>query len=127
MFSVLAAVDSVGTAMFFVRSLAWLTAVLLLLPPTADGQPAPRVNFLHAAYSTKVLLQDISGACERNPQACATTRATLAMLQAKIETGASILSAGMAAGQALSDPNLDHGTLDPTDLEPAWSLADTRH
>jgi hypothetical protein len=112
--------------MFFLRSLGWLTAVLLLLPPAADGQPAPRVNFLHAAYATKVLLQDISGACERNPQACAATRATLALLQAKMRTGADILSAGVAAGQALSDSNLDHGTLDPADLEPAWSLADAQ-
>ena len=119
--------DPIGCeSMFFLRSLGWLSAVVLLLPPAADGEPPPRVSFLQAAYAGKVLLQDITGVCERNPQACATSRATLALVQAKVETGAGILSAGVAAGRAASDFNLDRGTLAPTDLEPAWSLANSQ-
>ncbi len=106
--------------MFVLRSLFWLSTLVLLLPPAA-GEPAPRVGVLHAAYSARVLLQDLTGVCERNPAACATSRQALALVTAKLETGAGIVSAGMAAVRAA-----DRGTLRAEDLEPAWSLADAR-
>ena len=108
--------------MFVLRSLAWLTTLVLLLPPAADGEPAPRVNLVHAAYSAKVILQDVTGVCSRNPQACATSREALAVLSAKIETGADIVAAGLAARQTLSD-SAELGTLTRSDLEMGWSLA----
>ena len=111
--------------MFVLRCLAWLTALVMLLPPSAEGEPAPRVSVIHAAYAAKVLMQDLTGVCERNPRACATSKEALALLAGKLETGAGIVSAGIAAGQALSEP-ADHGTLTPADLEPAWSVADAR-
>ena len=42
----------------------------------------------------------------------------------KLETGAGIVSAGIAASQGQSTPKIDHGTLTEADLEPAWSMAD---
>ena len=54
--------------MFVLRSLFWLSTVVLLLPPSQDGnEPAPRVSLLHTAYAARVLVQDVSGVCERNP------------------------------------------------------------
>jgi hypothetical protein len=108
--------------MFVLRSLAWLTTLVLLLPPAADGEPAPRVSLVHAAYSAKVIIQDVTGVCGRNPEACATSREALALLSAKIETGADIVTAGLAAREALADPAV-RGTLTPSDLEMGWSLA----
>ncbi len=107
--------------MFVLRSLAWLTTLLLLLPPTEDGEPPPRVNFVHAAYSAKVIIQDVTGVCSRNPQACATSREALALLSAKIETGADIVTAGLAAREAFLNP-AERGTLTPSDLEMGWTL-----
>jgi hypothetical protein len=110
--------------MFFVRSFFWLTTVVLLLPPSQDGkEPAPRVNLIHTAYAARVLMQDLTGVCERNPEACAASRQALVLLTRKLETGAGIVSAGIAASQREADPNIDHGTLTGADLEPAWSAA----
>lgn len=111
--------------MFFVRSLFWLTTLVVLLPPAGDGDPAPRVNLMHAALATQVLIEDVTGVCDRNPEACATSREALALLGRKLETGADIVVAGIAAGRN-EEPAVpaDHGTLTAADLEPAWSIAE---
>jgi hypothetical protein len=113
--------------MFVLRSLFWLATVVVLLPASSGGEhPAPRVSLIHTAYAARILLQDVTGVCARHPEACATSREALTLLTRKLETGADIVSAGLLAGQALSDPNADHGTLSASDLEPSWSLAEVR-
>lgn len=110
--------------MFVLRSLFWLGTIVLLLPPSEDGrEPAPRVSLLHTAYAARVLLQDVTGVCERHPDACTASRAAMVLLARKLETGAGIVSAGIQAGETYADPDTDHGTLTTTDLEPDWSLA----
>ncbi len=106
------------------RSLFWLTSLVILLPPSSDGAPAPRVSLIHTAYSARILLQDVTRVCARNPEACAASRDAIVLLARKVETGAGIVSAGVAASQALSaeDPRL--GTLTAADLRPEWALAD---
>ena len=111
--------------MFVLRSLFWLSTVVLLLPASPDGkEPAPRVSLLHTAYAARTLVQDISGVCYRNPDACAAGRQALVLLTRKLETGAGIVSAGIAASEGKSTAKVDHGTLTAADLEPAWSIAD---
>lgn len=113
--------------MFVLRSLFWLATVVLLLPASSGGEhPAPRVSVIHTAYAARVLLQDVTGVCERHPEACAASREALVLLTRKLETGADIVSAGLIAGQAFADPSVGHGTLTAADLEPSWSLADAR-
>lgn len=110
--------------MFVLRSLFWLTTVVLLLPASPQGEdPAPRVSLLHTAYAARVLVQDLTGVCERHPEACETSREALVLLTQKLETGADIVSAGIAAGRAASDPTVDHGTLTANDLKPGWVAA----
>lgn len=108
--------------MFILRSLCWLGALVVLLPPAESGEPAPRVNLLHAAYSARVLAQDVTGVCGRNPEACATSRAALALLTRKVATGAEIVSAGLAARHGFA--GVDRGTLRPEDLAFSWSEPD---
>jgi hypothetical protein len=110
--------------MFILRSLFWLSTVVLLLPPSEDGrEPAPRVNLIHTAYAARVLLQDVTGVCERNPEACAASREAMVLLTRKLETGAGIVVASVKAGQETSAANVDHGTLTEADLEAVWALA----
>lgn len=111
-----------GSRMFVLRSLFWLMTLVMLLPPAGDGGPAPRVSVLHVAYSARILLQDVTGVCERNPDACAASRAAMALMMQKLETGADIVAAGLATARPGDDA--DHGTLRAEDLEPAWALAE---
>jgi len=113
--------------MFILRSLFWLSTIVILLPASPDGsEPAPRVNLLHTAYAVRAIMQDVTGVCERNPDACAASREALMLLTQKLETGAGIVTASVRAGQdfEFADPNTDHGTLTAADLEPMWSLAE---
>ena len=110
--------------MFVLRSLFWLSTVVMLLPAAPDGQPAPRVSLLQTAYAAKILVQDVTGVCARHPEACATSREALHLLTMKIETGADIVSSGIVAGQAFYDANIDRGTLTQADLQPEWSAVE---
>jgi hypothetical protein len=108
--------------MFVLRSLFWLATVVMLLPASPGrDEAAPRVDLLHTAYAARVLLQDVTGVCARHPEACETSREALSLLTQKLGTGAEILSAGIAAGQAMSAGDADHGTLTLADLQPDWS------
>ncbi len=114
--------------MFVLRSLFWLSAVVMILPASPDGkEPPPRVNFIHTAYAARDLLHDLSGICERNPDACTASREALTLLTRKIETGAEIVSAGIAASRGKDEnggaENIDHGTLTSEDLSLGWSVA----
>lgn len=110
--------------MFVLRSLFWLTTVVLLLPASPDGEEAaPRVSLLHTAYAARVLVQDVTGVCGRHPEACETSREALVLLTQKLETGAEIVTAGIAAGRTASEPDIDHGTLTAEDLAPGWVAA----
>jgi hypothetical protein len=112
--------------MFILRSLFWLSTLVMLLPASPDGGEPPRVNLLHTAYAVRVIMQDVSGVCERNPAACAASREALTLLTQKLATGASIVTASVKAGQDLefADPNADHGTLTAKDIEPTWSAVE---
>lgn len=112
--------------MFVLRSLFWLSAVVMILPPSQDGaEPPPRVNLIHTAYAARDLLRDLAGVCDRNPDACAASRDALALFTRKLETGADIVSAGIAASRGVDPVNtVDHGTLTGEDLAVGWSVAE---
>lgn len=112
--------------MFILRSIFWLSTVVLLLPPAERGEPPPRVNVIHTAYAARALIEDVSGVCERNPEACAASRDAMTLVGRKLQTGAEIVVAGIKAGES-ANAAVDRGTLTKEDLEPGWSVAETTY
>ncbi|MYZ48367.1 DUF5330 domain-containing protein [Propylenella binzhouense] len=107
--------------MFVLRSLFWLTMLVMVLPPAEGADAPPRVSLFNAVIAAQALVQDVGAICERNPGACSVSRDALALVGRKIETGANIVEAGVAR-----ERGTDHGTLRPADLAPAWSLGEPR-
>jgi hypothetical protein len=108
--------------MFVLRSLFWLMVLVLFLPAAPDGgQPPPRVNLIHAMLAARVLVEDMTGVCEREAAACATSREALALFKRKLETGAeAVASLARSGPEGISSLPESHGTLRPEDLEPDW-------
>ena len=113
--------------MFLLRSIFWLSTVVVLLPASPDGrEPAPRVSLLHTAYAARTILQDMTGVCRRNPMPVpqAAKRSPFEP-EARDRRGdcSHRIRAGQSADQQAST---DHGTLTETDLETVWSMAQSR-
>jgi hypothetical protein len=102
--------------MFLIRSLFWLTVVVLLLPPAGD-EPAPRVGLYQTALAARALIHDVAGLCERNEEACATSRDAAQLLGRKLETGARMVGSTFRDGDGEM-----HGSLSAGDLAAPWSL-----
>ncbi len=102
--------------MFLLRSIFWLTVLVMLLPPAERGGDPPRVDIVNGLIAAQALVKDVAGMCERNPAACAVSREAIGLVGRKIETGAGIVAAGMGRSDSA-----ERGTLKPSDLEPDWS------
>jgi hypothetical protein len=86
---------------FIIRSVFWLSLVLLLIPfgSSEDGQ---MVNPLQAMFAAKGAIEDISGMCERKPDVCAVGRAAVHTIGVRAREGARI--AYQALGDAAEEP-----------------------
>ena len=104
--------------MFLIRSLFWLTVVVLLLPPAGD-EPAPRVGLSQTALAARALIHDVAALCERNEEACATSRDAAQLLGRKLETGARMVGSTFRDGDGGAET---HGSLTAADLAAPWSL-----
>lgn len=102
--------------MFILRTLFWLGVIILLLPagksedqvsPTALSQ-APALSTgqaLTAAYST---VNDLSGFCHRNPDACAVGSAALSAAEEKAKSGVRLIyrwATGEPAARTSAEPD----------------------
>jgi len=116
--------------MFVLRSIFWLSTVVLLLPASPDGkEPPPRVSLVNTAYAARAFMQDMAGMCDRNPGACAVGRDTFSLVAMKLETGFDVISASVSATRgapAAPEREVDHGTLSAKDMDIAWSLPTSR-
>lgn len=74
---------------FIIRSVFWLSLVLLLIPfggTSEDGKTM--VNPLQAMFAAKGAIEDISGMCERKPDVCAVGRAAVHTIGVRAREGA---------------------------------------
>ncbi len=109
-------------SMFFLRVFFWLGLVVLILPPTSDGSPPPRVSLVEAISAAQIFARDIAGACERNPKACEIGSDTVTLVGKKARTGADIVGSILASDKETSlAQTQDIGTLTENDLLAEWS------
>lgn len=140
--------------MFFLLRMAfWLTIVLAILP-TGSSQPQaqanmPQIDAVDTLVAAGAAVSDMSGFCERQPEACKVGVQTAAAIGQRAQAGAgmvydfiqermansrtetgSVGADAKAVPASMSRPVPSHpgsaSTLRPTDLEPAWQAAPPR-
>jgi len=118
---------------FLLRVAFWLSIVLVLLP-SGDYQPkeqAPRIGPADAVSAATAAVSDLSGFCDRQPDACAVGGQAAVAFGQRAQAGARYLFdliqeqlaptetgsiAGASGGHAASSQH----TLKPSDLAPQW-------
>ena len=58
---------------FLIKSAFWLSLVLLIIPFGGENDE-PGVGAFEAFFAARAVIDDMSGLCERRPQACETGR-----------------------------------------------------
>lgn len=123
---------------FLLRLTFWLGLVCLLLPSGAKTDPDAQINATQAVTLASAAVSDMRGFCDRQPVACQVGGKVALALGRKAEDGARSIFAfvtakmsettGSIAPAAAVKPTakvvtvsaVDHGTLKPSDLAPAW-------
>lgn len=133
---------------FLLRMGFWLTLVLALLP-TGSSQPqahanAPQIDAADAVIAAGAAVSDVTGFCDRQPEACKVGAQAAVVIGQRAQAGASMvydffqerMSRGEtgSVGETRPEPRLvnasmtrplpaqagSQSTLKPADLEPAW-------
>jgi Family of unknown function (DUF5330) len=120
--------------MFLIRTAFWLMIVILLLPTDSKQQSE--------VYGTaQAAVKDVTGFCDRNPDACAKGKDVFGVFMQKAEFGFEMLmgfienktaptasdaevpaaALGATAEPASWDQSDSQNTLNPEDLAPAWN------
>lgn len=120
---------------FLIKAAFWLTIVVLLLPADSTRQAEPtQVGPIEALSAAQAAVEDASGFCARNPDACEVGSQAFQSFGEKAQYGARLLyeflaarfSEGDATPQAVTGAipaphRPGRHTLTPADLEPEWS------
>lgn len=103
--------------MFFLLRMAfWLGLVLLLLPISTAEDGSRQIGAWQALSAAQSAVSDLSGFCDRQPQACAVGGQLLAHIGDKAQAAAGWLLENV---QASGDKSGAH-SLTPQDLAPSW-------
>lgn len=74
---------------FLIKSAFWLSVVLLLIPfGGEDGRPT--VGAVETFLAARAVIDDMSGLCERRPEACEVGRAAMQTIGVRARKGARI-------------------------------------
>jgi len=119
--------------MFFLLRVAfWLTVVLVLLP-SAGSQPNAKSNIgaTEAMMAAGAAVSDMSGFCDRQPNACAVGAQAAAALGQRAQSGAKMVYDFLSEHSVRGDPSavtngtgrkwpVSQDTLIASDLVPTW-------
>jgi hypothetical protein len=126
---------------FLIKAAFWLTIVVLFLPADAARErvaPRAQVSPLEALGAAQAAVEDASGFCARQPDACVVGSQAFQTFGEKAQHGAKLLYEFLSAHFADKDPargatgsiKSEHKpgqhTLTSEDLEPAWSAPATK-
>jgi hypothetical protein len=73
---------------FLLRTVFWLTVIILLLPSDPDAGPeAPQVTLVDALDAVRATITDLSQFCVRNPELCETGETVIQVVADKARYG----------------------------------------
>ena len=76
---------------FLIKCAFWLSLVLLVIPfGNNEGDGTPRVGAVEAFLAARAVIDDMSGLCERRPEACEVGRSAFHTIGVKAREGARI-------------------------------------
>lgn len=76
---------------FLIKSAFWLSLVLLVIPFGGnDGEGQPTIGAVEAFFAARAVVDDMSGLCERRPEACEVGRSALHTIGVRAREGARI-------------------------------------
>ena len=119
--------------MFFLLRVAfWFTVVLVLLP-SSGAQPGAKTNIgaTEAMMAAGAAVSDMSGFCDRQPNACVVGAQAAAALGQRAQAGAKMVYDFLSEHSVRGDPSsvtngtgrrwpVSQDTLTASDLEPVW-------
>ena len=125
---------------FLIKAAFWISIVVLLLPadPANRRDTRNHVSASEAFGAAQAAMEDASGFCDRQPDACVVGSQAFQSFGEKAQHGAKLLyeflSARFAAKQDSSPRNTGsvkpqrpgQHTLEPEDLTPAWHGPDLK-
>lgn len=96
---------------FLIKCAFWLSLVLLVIPfGNDDGNGGPRVGTVEAFLAARAVIDDMSGLCERRPEACEVGRSALHTIGVRAREGARI--AYDMLDEQLREPGAELATTD---------------
>ena len=106
--------------MFLLRTVFWLSVVVLILPADREtGDKAPRVTAIEALVAARTAVDDLSQFCTRNPDVCQTSGAAFQVFADKVRTGAHMIYGYFGSSAGGDRTTETSGTLKPDDVAPA--------
>ena len=73
-----------------IQSAFWLSLVLLVIPFGGSGDGKPSVGAVETFFAARAVIDDMSGLCERRPEACEVGRAAMQTIGVRAREGARI-------------------------------------
>ncbi len=120
--------------MFIIRAAFWLSIVLMLIPGEPGSNKSLGAAAVDAALAARAAVADLSGLCDRQPDACIHGGAAVATLSAGAAAGAARLVGHLTGGGAAatgatplpaSSPVQARGTLTADDAAATFRLPAT--